>query len=269
MHHLLIATFLLSVLYTPVTIAQQTVPTVNTEKDILSVYIEGVKGNFPHRNQANPMYFTLAVKTPDTISIVSETDSIAFIVHSKDSVIFDVVRKQGQDTLHCFFYIIEKQEHANFSEEYRRTHQGKTLVEIPDVYELVNIIYALTPSGKTDANIVHQNTPYYNEVMNYFGTYAQDPAIMLFDSLLQNGKYHHLKMDAYAFFFTGKKIRKNPTYNIVSWGDYNTLEPYVAAIVCKKIKLSEILRAAPDTVPNPDFHLPRFNRYEQNESMAG
>lgn len=230
MHYILIFTMLLSVLCPLATIAQQSIPTIETEKDTVAIYIEGVKENFPHYYQANPMYFTLAIKTPDTISIVSETDSIAFIVYPKDTMIFDVVRDQGQDTLHCFIDIIEKQEHANFSEEYKRTHQGKTFVEIPVVYELVNIIYALTPTGKTDANIVRRNTPYYEEIITYFGKYEQEPIVGLFDSLLQKGRYHHIKMDAYAFYFEDDKIKKSPTFNIISWGNNNTLEPYIESL---------------------------------------
>ena len=173
------------------------------------------------------MFFTLVVETPDTISIVSENDSITFIVHPKDSIIFDVVRDQGQDTLHCFIDIVEKQEHASFSKEYKRAHQGKTFVEVPEVYELVNVVYALTPTGKTDPNIVRRNSPYYDEVIAHFGKFEQEPTVELFDSLLQTGKYSWLKMDAYAFFFEGNKIKKSSTFNIVSWGNDNTLEPYI------------------------------------------
>lgn len=230
MHYLSIITILISCLSSLPTVAQQLVPSVKTEKDTIAVYTEGEKGNFPHYNQANSMYYTLAVKTPDTISIVSEIDSIAFIVHPKDSMIFDVVREQGQDTLHCFFYVVEKQEHANFSEEYQRTHRGKTFVEIPEVYELVNIVYALTPAGKTDSDIVRQSIPYYDEVIAHFGQYDQSLTVMLFDSLLRGGEYHELKMDAYAFSFEGGRIKQSSVYNIVSWKDYNTLAPYADAL---------------------------------------
>lgn len=217
----------LTMLYSQTAIAQSKFPSIATEEDNLYIYIEGDKGNFPHKGLESPFHYSLAIESADTISIVSESDSITFIVEPQDSMIFDVVRKQGKDTLHCFFSIIEKQKHANFSEEYKEAHQGKTFVEIPEVYELVNIIYALTPTAKSDPDIVRKSTAYYDEVLTYFTKYSQDPAIRIFDSLLQTGNYHHIKVDAYAFNFKGSIIEKSNTYNIVSWGNVNTLEPYV------------------------------------------
>ena len=221
-----ILVLLLNLLCLQATLAQGLVPTIKTEKDTISIYIGGIKENFPHYKQEDPMLFTLAINPPDTISIVSETDSIAFIVKPKDKMIFDVVRERAKDTLNCFFNIVQRQEQASFSEEHKRTHQGKTFIEIPEVYELVNIIYAITPTGKTNRNIVNPNSNYYNSVIDKFEKYEQNTIVSTFDSLLQKGKYGHLKMDAYAFHFENHQIEKSKVYGGF-WGYYNNLEPYV------------------------------------------
>lgn len=220
-------TLLLILLCPVVCFSQATVPSIETQNDTLTVYIEGKKDIFPHHIHSGTIDYSLVVKTPDTISLVSETDSISFIVHPKDFMIFDVVRTKGQDTLHCSFNIVEKHEHANFSDNYKRTHQGKTLVEVPEVYELVNIIFSLTSTGKTDPHIVRKKTSYHNDVIAHFKNYEQEPIVGILDSLLERGMNNWLKMDAYSFFFEGHQIKKSPTFNILSWGNDNTIEPYV------------------------------------------
>ena len=198
MRYLLRLPIFFAILSTQAVLAQAPIPSISTEEADLSVYIEGEKGNFPHQGLPNPFYYTLAITATDTISIVSEQDSIAIMVEPETSMIFDVVRQMGKDTLHCIFTIVEKQEHAIFSKAYQHSHQGKTFVEIPQVYELVNIIYALTPTGKTDSDIVRQGTSYYDEVLAYFNGFDQHPVVNTFDSLLKIDNYHVIKMDAYA-----------------------------------------------------------------------
>ena len=231
MRYLLRLPIFFAILSTQAALAQAPIPSISTEEADLSVYIEGEKGNFPHQNLPNPFYYTLAITATDTLSIVSEQDSIAFVVEPETSMIFDVVRQMGKDTLHCIFTIVEKQEHAIFSKAYQRSHQGKTFVEIPQVYELVNIIYALTPNGKTDNDIVRQGTSYYDEVLAYFNGFDQHPVVNTFDSLLKTDNYHVIKMDAYAFDLTkSNNIKPSDIYNVVSWGEVNTLRPYVAQL---------------------------------------
>lgn len=227
MYNLKLAAVLPAIFCSQIAIAQSVLPSVETEEDTLQVYIEGEKGNFPHKELYTLFQYTIPVNSTDTISIVSENDSIAFAVKPPDSLIFDVVRQQGKDTLHCVFTVVEEQERAHFTEAYQQSHRGKTLIEIPKVYELVNIIYALTPTGKTDSDIVDKDIPYYDEVLAYFKKYDQELVVSVFDSLLKADNYHVLKMDAYAFNFEETKIEKSDIYNIVSWGNFNTLEPYL------------------------------------------
>lgn len=227
MYNLKLVTFLLAIFCLQIAVAQSALPSVKTEEDTLQVYVKGEKGNFPHQELHDLFRYTVLVNPTDTISIVSERDSIGFAVKPPDSLLFDVVRQQGKDTLHCVLTVAEEQQHAHFTEAYQQSHQGKTSIEIPKVYELINIIYALTSTGKTDSDIVDKDTPYYDEVLAYFKKYDQESVISVFDSLLKADNYHVLKMDAYAFDFEGTKIEKSDIYNIVSWGNFNTLEPYL------------------------------------------
>lgn len=208
---------------------QAQVPSVATDKDTIAVYIDGKKENFPQFKQNNPMHFTLPMDAEETLSIVSETDSIAFTPFPNETLVFDVVRTEARDTLNCFFTIVEKLEPTSFSEDYKLANKGKTIVEIPRLYELVNVIYAMTPTGKTDRDIVRQGTPYHTKVLSHFESYGGEPVVRLLDSLLREGKYNHLKMDAYAFDFKEGHIRKKKTY-AGFWGNYNHLKPYTGLL---------------------------------------
>ena len=56
---------------------------------------------------------------------------------------------------------------AAFSSEYIKANDGTVQMAIPEVYELSNIIWTLSPSGQRAKNL-HKEGEYYNEVINYF-----------------------------------------------------------------------------------------------------
>ena len=50
------------------------------------------------------------------------------------------------------------------------------------------------------------------------------------DSLLKADQYHSLKMDSYGYVFEGNQVEPSEVFNRVSWGDVNTLTPYIALV---------------------------------------
>ncbi|MEM1323750.1 MAG: DUF4932 domain-containing protein [Bacteroidota bacterium] len=88
-------------------------------------------------------------------------------------------------------------------------------IEYPEVYELANIILALTDYGKTDKWEVRKDFPYYEEVMEYFAPVEDHP---LLDSASYSRKrwkeYLSFRTDAYAFQFDEKGTlhRQNEFY---------------------------------------------------------
>ena len=120
---------------------------------------------------------------------------------------------------------------VNFSEAYISKMQNCVTYEIPEVQELVHIMIALTPFGKTSRELVEKNTAYYQEVMAYFGKYAQEKIIKKFDKDLRKNRYACLKMDACGFYFDeNNQIIKDQTYASLSWDAKNWIEAYTADI---------------------------------------
>lgn len=80
--------------------------------------------------------------------------------------------------------------------------QKTAQIEIPETYELANIILALTQYGKTDKWEVQKNTEYYKEVIKYFEPVKHHP---LLDSVNYSRElweeYLSFRTDAVAFSF--------------------------------------------------------------------
>jgi len=120
---------------------------------------------------------------------------------------------------------------ASFTDRYKAENAGKTIIEIPEVYELVHIIFALTAYGETD--VIYKNTDYYKAVFSHFHAYDRNPAVQDIDSLLKlsPGFYdQHIKMDSYAFAFSGNQIRNSGVYDRIGSGEKNELKPYIALL---------------------------------------
>lgn len=208
----------------------QSLPTVHTRLDRIHLYMNGKRDSFSGINQL-PKPFTYSFETDRQglpIAIVSETDSIGFVLQQGQSTSFQIIREQQRDTVMCRFTGLTKK--AVFSQSYIQAHKGRSVIEIPEVYELINVLVALTTEGQADKGLVDKDTDYYRQVMTHFRPFQQHPAVNCLDSLLKAGQYHSLKMDSYAYNFKGNKIELGDTFNRVSWGDVNTLTSYMPLV---------------------------------------
>jgi hypothetical protein len=206
------------------------VPILHTSSDSLTMYLDGQKEEF---NGVNKLYkqfdYNFVVpKDSSVFALVSKSDSISVMLRPKKNTVFKIVRESKGDTVTCAFTIQKLVKAASFNDQYKAEYEGKTIIEISKVYELINIIFALTEYGKTSA--IEKNTPYYKTVMDHFTPYSQDSAVRSIDSLLKFAPtyfYLHLKMDSYAFVFSGNKITNGGVYDRVGTGDKNELEHYI------------------------------------------
>jgi Domain of unknown function (DUF4932) len=164
---------------------------------------------------------------PVSVSFVTDVDSIHFMVEGGKEYNFIVV-VNGKDSAYTQIKGEQFTNPVSFNRQYFAAHNNKTFVEIPEVYELVNIVYAITPTGKEDGNMIFKESGYYKEVLAYFDKSKAEPVVLAMDSLLKGGRYANVKMDAYAFAFSANnKIIKSTVYDRVSGGTSNTIAPFV------------------------------------------
>jgi len=63
---------------------------------------------------------------------------------------------------------------AHFSNEYIIKHKDRVRYDIPEVYELANIIWTLSPSGQRSED-PYKTGDYYQRVVNYFKPWMNHP----------------------------------------------------------------------------------------------
>jgi hypothetical protein len=161
------------------------------------------------------------------VTFITDIDSISFAVKSGNVYRF-VVLLNNKDSALTEIRGVPFVEPAVFSKKYIKAHDKKTTTEIPEVYELVNIVFALTPSHKNVSWADEKKSDYYQKVMSHFDKFSNDPFVAKIDTLLKRNMYSRMKMDAYAFEFDSNgKIVKGQVYDRVSWGKVNTLKDLI------------------------------------------
>ncbi len=109
---------------------------------------------------------------------------------------------------------------SNLSNEYVINNKGKVHFELPEVYELANIIWTLSPSGEKDSTL-EKSHPYYKRVKEYFSPYLDHP---IFQKLsfpdLSSTEYYEFRENSYMYHFKNDKIVNAGLYNYVMGSDY-------------------------------------------------
>jgi Domain of unknown function (DUF4932) len=157
-------------------------------------------------------------------AFITDMDSIGFMVKQGETHRFCIILNE-KDTV--WAAAIGRYPKAYFDEAYKKANDGKTPVEVPPAYELVNIIMAITPTGVRDSDLIEHNIPYYNKLQKYFGAFKNHKAVSVMDSLLKANMYFDIKMDSYCYDFEKGNLIKKTQYNRVAWGKDNTIKQYI------------------------------------------
>ena len=82
---------------------------------------------------------------PHRVTFITDIDEISFNV--EEGKRYNFIIQKGESL--CYTQIVGMRftPNAIFDERYRDARKGKIFVEIPEVYELVNIAIAMTPTG--------------------------------------------------------------------------------------------------------------------------
>lgn len=162
------------------------------------------------------------------VTFFSDRDSITFDVMPGKSYPF-VFLLNGKDSAFTEIRGIQKVPRAQFSTTYQQIHRGKTVVEIPQVYELLNVVFALTDKGRFSNGLIPRQTDYYGQVMEWFLPYHDAPVVKKINAeLAGDGMYHALKMDAYAFEMTADgSIVQSPVYDRIGRSNSNHLRIHI------------------------------------------
>jgi len=233
----LIKTFVLLALLAAAAGAQEKLPVIRSNVSVISIQDgETLKKDYwTLAPEAKPDVYEadLVGGKPSKVTFITDVDSISFTV--EEGKRYDFIIRRGEDLCHTQIVGTRFVPAAVFDKRYRAAHRGKILVEIPEVYELVNIAIALTPTGIRDKNLVYQNSEYYARVRRWFDGHAAHPLLAELDAALRNNlnSYSTLKMNGYAFEFDGRgRIVRSRVYDRTGFRNErsNSLRPYLAQL---------------------------------------
>ena len=129
-------------------------------------------------------------------------DSLRFNYHNKipyaHIIYINLESPKGKTTFRFHF-----NEMANlFSPEYMQKNRGNVQIDIPEPYELANIIWTLSPTGKR-AKDLYKAGAYYKRVVEYFKPYMSHPIFRALDfpDSLYGNKYYDFRENSFAFNF--------------------------------------------------------------------
>lgn len=93
-----------------------------------------------------------------------------------------------------------------FPSEYIDKHTGDIQFDIPEVYELANIIWTLSPSGNRGKDL-YKDGAYYDKVVAWFKPYLDHPIFKALDfpDSLYAQRYYEFRENSFAFNFQESK----------------------------------------------------------------
>ena len=108
----------------------------------------------------------------------------------------------------------QAQEKVNFTEKFKKQNEGKHKVEINEVKELLQIMIAITPTGLANDDMVQQEGAYYQDVLQHFKKYENEPIIKTIDSLLVESLINNVFLtgNGISYDFKGDKLVKSKVY---------------------------------------------------------
>lgn len=162
------------------------------------------------------------------MSVITDIDSIGYSVRQGQTIPFIVILNE-KDTVWSNLKVGSSK--GNFTEGYQKANDGKTIIDVPKLYELVNIIMAITPTGIRDSSLIEHDIFYYTKVQKAFSPFKNHRVVGVMDSLLKADKYYDVKMDGYSFEFDAKgQLVRKKEYNRVGWGGDNAIQAYIPLI---------------------------------------
>jgi len=93
---------------------------------------------------------------------------------------------------------------ADYSAEYIEQNRGQVLIEIPETFELANIVIAISEPGLNEQHRVHKQGAYYERVLAHFLPFKHHPLIAQSD-LTRNYGYP-FRDNSLAYRFDGREI---------------------------------------------------------------
>lgn len=136
------------------------------------------------------------------ITLYFGKDSLKFNYHNKipyaHYIFVNLASPKGKSTLKLHFNDLR----VMFPKSYIMRNTGNVQFDIPEPYELANILWTISPAGQK-ATDLNKEGAYYERVMKWFKPYMNDPIFKLLDfpDSLATRNYYDFRENSFAFNF--------------------------------------------------------------------
>jgi hypothetical protein len=149
---------------------------------------------------------------PGTHTYKTIRDSITIRTDKQQAFLFKATN--GSDTISIYSNFVNADPYYNPA--YKKKHTGVVSYEIPKVFELANILLALSDSGRKDDNLIFKTSAYYKEVIEYFGKFKTHAAVTFLDTTFTKrskfGTYSDALNHAMGYDLLNGKIKPHKVY---------------------------------------------------------
>lgn len=163
---------------------------------------------------------------PVQTTFITDCDSISFSIKPGDYQEFIVLLNDKDSAFTAIKGHLEVPR-ASFSKAYQKASSGRTVIEIPAVYELLNIVFSITNEGQKNNGLIRRKIAYHQEVLKWFEIFSDDSVVKRINEELVHDNYHALKMDAYAFDLIENQILPSKVYDRLGLDPENHLRPFI------------------------------------------
>lgn len=188
-------------------------PTISSQLD--SFHVTGANWEKP---------FSYKIGEHDTVSpgtdgfrgaylqLITKEDTIQFDYTSNpynQHHVINIVSPNGKTVCILRF----NQHFEDFTEDYILSNTGKVQFEVPEAFELANVIWMLSHSGERATNI-RKEGPYYEEVKKYFKPYLDHPIFkkLNFPDTNYYESYYSFRENSICFSFEGDELKYSGPY---------------------------------------------------------
>jgi dienelactone hydrolase len=159
------------------------------------------------------------------LCFVGAADTVCALLRAGDE--FRIVAQLDETEFPFLVEAVVPQPQAVFTDAWVAVHRGRITVELPEAYELINVVIALTDFAAETPGLTATGTPYAQRVEAYFGDHRDHPVVELLDQRLRAASglaaYYEYKHNAYALELNDAGVlTPHPVYNRVE-GSRNRL----------------------------------------------
>jgi hypothetical protein len=146
--------------------------------------------------------------------------------------------------------------HATYSSEYVEENRGKVIVEIPEVYELANVIIAVSDHGQSGYQ-VHREGEYYERVMEHFGPHSGHRVVdeQVFGRSFS--RYLGFRTNSYCYVFDADRIRLDGIHWKAAWSDTFQARRHLVEDFARTSKFRRFYRA------NMPYYQEQIDKYRR------